>query len=48
MLEGGHKISKIEPAMGVTIGGDAVKIGKNTHLLVMLRVRLLHKIGLHN
>ena len=32
--------------MGVKIGGDAGKIGKNTHLLVMLRVRLSQKIGL--
>ena len=32
--------------MGVTIGGDAAKSGKNTHLLVIMRVRLLQKIGL--
>ena len=32
--------------MGVTIGYDAVKSGKNTHLLVIMRVGLLHKIGL--
>ena len=30
--------------MGVKIGGDAAKSGKNTHLLVLLRVRLPHKI----
>ena len=32
--------------MGVKIGGDAAKIGKNTHLLVVMRVRLLQNIGL--
>ena len=32
--------------MGVTIEGDAEKIGKNTHLLVIMRVRVLQKIGL--
>ena len=32
--------------MGVTIGGDAAKIGMNTHLLVVMRVRLSQKIGL--
>ena len=26
--------------------GDAAKIGKNNHLLVMVRVRLLQKIGI--
>ena len=26
--------------MGVTIGGDATKSGKNTHLLVVMRVSL--------
>ena len=34
--------------MGVTIGYDAEKIGKNTHLLVIMRVRLSQKIGLLN
>ena len=29
--------------MGVTIGGDAAKIGKNTHLLVVICVRILQK-----
>ena len=33
-------------AIGVKIGGDAAEIGKNTHLLVIMRVRLLQKIGL--
>ena len=33
--------------MGVTIGDDAAKIGKNNHLLAIMRVRLLQKIGLH-
>ena len=32
--------------MGVTIGGDAEKSGKNTHLLVVMCVRLLQNIGL--
>ena len=32
--------------MGVTIGYDAAKSVKNTHLLVIMRVRLLQKIGL--
>ena len=31
--------------MGVTIGGDYSKIGKNTHLLVIMRMRLSQKIG---
>ena len=29
--------------MGVTIGGDAAKIGKNTNLLMVMCVRLLQK-----
>ena len=32
--------------MGVTIGGDATKIVKNTHLLVVMRTRLSQEIGL--
>ena len=32
--------------MGVKIGGDAEKIGKNTHLLVIMGVRISQKIGL--
>ena len=32
--------------MELTIGGDAAKIGKNNHLLVIIRVRLSQKIGL--
>ena len=46
MLEGGRKSTKIGVAMEVTIGGDAAKSGKNTHLLVIMRVRLSQKIGL--
>ena len=46
LLEGGRKYTKIGLAMGVTIGGDAHKSGKNTHLLVVMRVRLSQKIGL--
>ena len=34
--------------MGVTIGCDAAKIGNNAHLLVIICVRLLQKIGLIN
>ena len=32
--------------MGVTIGCDAAKSGKNTHLLVVIRMRIFQKIGL--
>ena len=32
--------------MGVTIVGDAAKSGKNTHLLVIIRVRQSQKISL--
>ena len=32
--------------MGVKIGDDASKSGKNTHLLVVMRVRLSQKTGL--
>ena len=32
--------------MGVKIGVDAAKSGKNTHILVVIRVRLLQKISL--
>ena len=34
--------------MGVIFGIDAVKSGKNTHLVAVMRVRLLQKIGLLN
>ena len=46
VLEGECKSTKIGLAMGVTFGGDAAKSGKNTHLLVLMRVRLPQKIGL--
>ena len=46
VLEGGRKSTKIGLAMGLTIGGDAAKSGKNTHLLVIMRMRLSQKIGL--
>ena len=46
MLEGDQKYTKIGLAMGVTLGGDADKSGNNTNLLVIMRVRLLQKIGL--
>ena len=32
--------------MGVTNGYDAAKIGKNNHFLLIMRVRILQKIGL--
>ena len=44
----GPKIAKNGLSMGVKIGSDAGKIGNNTRLLVVMRARLLHKIGLHN
>ena len=46
MLEGEYKPTKIVLAMGVTIGGDAAKSVKRTNLLVVMRVRLSHNIGL--
>ena len=46
MLEGEKISTKIGLAMGVTIGGDAAKIGKNTNFLVIMRVRISQKIGL--
>ena len=46
VLEGGRKSTNIRLAMGVTIGGDAAKSVKNTHLLVIMCVRLSQKIGL--
>ena len=46
VLEGGRKSTKNGLVMGVTIGGDAAKSGKNTHLFVIIRVRLYQKIGL--
>ena len=46
MLEGGNKYTKNGPEMGATIGGDSKKSGKNTYLLVIMRVRLSKKIGL--
>ena len=44
-MEGEQKSTKFRLAMEVTIGGDAAKSGKDTHLLVVMRMRLLHKIG---
>ena len=32
--------------MGVKFGGDAAKIGNNTHLLVIMHTKLSQKIGL--
>ena len=39
VLEGGRKSTKNGLATGVAIGGDAAKIGKDTHLLVIIRMR---------
>ena len=46
VLEGGRKSTKKVLTMGVTNGGGAAKIGKNTRLLVIMCVRLLQNIGL--
>ena len=46
VLEGGHKYRKNGLEMGMKIRGDATKNGKNNHLLVLICVRLPHKIGL--
>ena len=46
VLEGGHKFSKIGLAMGLKIEGGAAKSGKNTHLLVIICMRLSQKMGL--
>ena len=46
VLEGGHKSTKNGLAMGVTISCGASKSGKDTHLLVVMRVRLSQKNGL--
>ena len=48
VLEGGHESTKIGLEMGVTIGGDYAKSSNNTNFLVIIRVRLLQKIGLHD
>ena len=48
MLEGGHKSTNIVLALGLTIGGDAEKIVKNTCLLVIMHVRLSQKMGEQN
>ena len=39
LLEGEHKNTKIALEMGGTIRGGASKIGKNTHFLVIMRLR---------
>ena len=46
VLKGPHNYTNIGLAMGVTIGGDATKIDKNTKLLVIMRMGILQKIGL--
>ena len=46
VLEGGRKFATNILAMWVTIGGDVTKNGKNTHLLVIILIRLSQKIGL--
>ena len=46
VLEGDQKNTKIGLEMGVTIGGDAAKSGKKTHLFVIISVRISRKIGI--
>ena len=48
VLEGGQKYTKNVLAMGVTIGGDAAKIGNNINLLVIMRAGLSQKTSLLN
>ena len=48
VFEGGSKHAKNVLALGVKIGSDATKSGKNTNLSVIMCVRLLNTIGLHN
>ena len=45
-MEGDHKSTKNGLAIGVTIGYDAAKSGKNTHLLMIMCKRLSQEIGL--
>ena len=45
---GNRKSTRVILAMGVKIGGDSDKSGKNTDLLVVINVRLLQKIALLN
>ena len=47
-LEGAPKSTKNGLAMGVTIRGDAAKSDNNTHLLVVMYVRLSQNISLLN
>ena len=47
-VEGGPQVFKNGLAMGVAIGGGAAEFFRNTHLLVIIHVRLLQKISLHN
>ena len=47
VLEGGRKFAIFLLSLGVAIGGDAFKMYNNTHLLVIMCVRISHKIGLH-
>ena len=46
VLEGAQTYTKIGLEMGLKIGGDAEKSGKNTPLLVIMRMRLSQKTGL--
>ena len=46
MLEERRKSTKIGLEKGVTTGDDTTKSGKKTHLLVIMCLRLLQKIGL--
>ena len=46
MLGGGHKYTKIGLAMGVKIGFDVEKSGKNTDLFVIMCMGISWKISL--
>ena len=48
MLEWGTQIWKNGLATGVKIWGNAAKSGKDSHLLVIMCMRLSQKISLHN
>ena len=48
MLEGDRRYTRNGLEMGVKNWGDAEKSGKNTHLIVIMRVKLSQKIGMHN
>ena len=47
-VEKGPQICTDWPRNGVTIGGDAEKSANNNNLLVIMRVRLSHKIVMYH